>query len=89
VTGACGGEGQKNRKKCGPCLWKAPKHRVAIWPFLKIHKNGLLKGLFWTNLSKFETFYEIKNIYLVILTNFLKKIWLLFGLFSFFRIWPF
>jgi len=44
--------------------------------------------MFWTNLSKFQAFYEILNFNLAILTIFLRKIWPLFGLFSFFRIWP-
>ncbi len=42
-----------------------------------------------TNLSKSQVFYEILNFHLVILTIFLQEIWPLFGLFSFFRIWPF
>ncbi len=45
--------------------------------------------MFWTNLSKFQAFYEILNFNLVILTNLLMEIRPLFGLFSFFRIWPF
>jgi len=47
--------------------------RVAIWPFLKLFERNKMVwpfGLFWTNLSKFETFYEILNFNLVILTIF-------------------
>jgi hypothetical protein len=46
------------------------KVRVAIWPFLNVDKNSKFYGLFWTNLSKFQTFYEILNLNLVILTIF-------------------
>ncbi len=60
-----------------------------VWPFLNVDKNSIFQGFVLTNLSKFGTVYEILNFYLVILTQFLKKIWPLFGLFSFFKIWPF
>ncbi len=33
-------------------------------------------------MSEFQTFYEILHFSLVILTNFLKEIWFLFGLFE-------
>jgi len=60
-----------------------------FWPFLNVDKNSIFQGFVWTNLSKFQTVYEILNFYLVILTKFLKEIWPLFDLFLFFRIWPF
>jgi len=93
------------RSKIKSIKYKMTQTRVAIWPFKKLFArikmvwpfghflsvdiNSIIKGLFWTNLSKFQIFYEILNLNLVILTNLLKEIWPLFGLFSFFRIWPF
>jgi len=64
-------------------------HLAIFWPFFYVDKNSIFQGFVLTNLSKFRTVYEILNFYLVILTKYLKKIWPLFGLFSFFRIWPF
>jgi len=63
-----------------------------VWPFGHIlaffntDKNSIFLDLFWTNLSKFKTFYEILNFNSVILT---KKIGLYLAFFHFFRIWPF
>jgi len=41
--------------------------------------------VYWTNLSKFQAFYEILNFNLVILTKILRKNWPLFGLFFIFQ----
>jgi len=60
-----------------------------FWPFLNVDKNSIFKGMFWTNLCKFQAFYEILNFNLGILTKNLGEILPLFGLYSFFRILPF
>jgi hypothetical protein len=41
-------------------------HLAIFWPFLNDDKNSTFKDLFWTNLSKFQTFYEIIDFNLVI-----------------------
>jgi hypothetical protein len=74
-------------------------HLAIFLPFLNVDKNSKFLGMFSTNLSKFQAFYEILNFNLVILTNILKEIWRLFGLFHFSgfglfetaygQIWPF
>jgi len=65
------------------------RNGLTIWPFFNVDKNSIFQGFVLTNLSKFRTVYEILNFLKVILTKNLKKIWPSFGLFSFFRIWPF
>jgi len=43
-----------------------------VWPFdhflafFNFVENSIFEGLFWTNLSKFQTFFEILNFNLVI-----------------------
>jgi len=54
-------------------------------PFLNVDKNSIFYGPFWTNLSKFQAFYEIVNFNLVILTKKMRGIWPLFGLFFIFQ----
>ncbi len=66
-----------------------------IWPFLKLFARNKMVWpffeclqkqynlMFWTNLTKFQTFFKILNLHLVILTNFMKEIWPSFGLFHF------
>jgi len=56
---------------------------LAIWPYFSlfyIDKNSIFLDLFWTNLSKFKTLYEILNFNSVILT---KKIGLYLAFFHF------
>ncbi len=48
-----------------------------FWPFLNCDKNSIFSGMFWINLSNFQTFYKILNFNLVIL----KKFWRKFGLY--------
>jgi len=67
--------------------------RVAIWPFLKLFSRNKMAifGLFWTNLSKFQKFYEILNFNLIILANLAIFHFSGFGLFetTYGQIWPF
>jgi len=51
-------------------------HLAIFWPFLTVDKNSIFWALFWTNLIKFQTFYEILHFNSAILTNF----WMKFGL---------
>ncbi len=63
---------------------------------MNVDKNSIFYGPFWTNLSKFQAFYEILKFNLVILTKFLREIWpfFIFQDLDFFetaygQIWPF
>ncbi len=52
-------------------------------PFWMLTKIVYFMACFWTNLNRFQAFYEILNSNFVILTIFLKENWPLFDLFHF------